>query len=74
MLFKHGPCHIDEISILPFHHTILLWCIRRGEHMLDPFLLKIFFHLHILELRAIIALNLLDYQVELNLRSSQESL
>jgi hypothetical protein len=42
--------------------------------MLDPFLLKIFFHLHILELRAIIALNLLDYQVELNLRSSQESL
>jgi hypothetical protein len=42
--------------------------------MLDPFLLKIFLDLCVLELYSIIAYNLLDSQVELILSSSQESL
>jgi hypothetical protein len=42
--------------------------------MLDPFILKKFFELCVLELYAIIASYLLDSKVELVLSSSQESL
>jgi hypothetical protein len=47
---KHCSRHVDERHVLPFYYTILLWCVESGELMLDAFLLKIFFHLKILEL------------------------
>jgi hypothetical protein len=60
VLLEHGPRHIDERHVLPFHHIILLCCIGSDELMLDSLLLKVLFNLHVLELRAIIVLNLLD--------------
>jgi hypothetical protein len=39
VLIKHGSCHIQKSSILPFHYTILLRCVGR-ELMLDALLLK----------------------------------
>ena len=41
--------------ILPLYHTILLWCVGSREFVLDAFLLKILFHLQILELGPIVA-------------------
>jgi hypothetical protein len=40
-LSKHRPRHVDERHVLPLYHTVLLWCVRSGELMLDSFLLKI---------------------------------
>jgi hypothetical protein len=34
-LDKWAEVHFPYSHVLPFHHTILLWCIRRGELMLD---------------------------------------
>jgi hypothetical protein len=45
VLVKHGPCHIQKSSILPFHYTILLRCVGGGELMLDALLLKKSFNL-----------------------------
>jgi hypothetical protein len=73
VLIKHGPCHIQESSILPLHNTILLGCVWRRELMLDALLLKKSFNLRILELCSIVASNLLDSQSELILSLSQES-
>jgi hypothetical protein len=45
-----------SMSILFFLSTThFLWRVGSGELMLDAFLLKIFFHLKVLELRSIIA-------------------
>jgi hypothetical protein len=74
VLIKHGPCHIQESSILSLHHTILLKCVGRRELMLDALLLKKAFNLRVLELCSIVASNLLDCQSELILSPSQESL
>jgi hypothetical protein len=74
VLIKHGPRHIQESFILPLHNTILLRCVGRGELMLDALLLKKSFNLRVLELRSIVACNLLDSQSTLILNSSQESL
>jgi hypothetical protein len=46
---KHCSRHVDEHPVLPLYYTILLWCIGSRELMLDAFLLKILFHLKILE-------------------------
>ena len=73
VLIKHGPCHIQKSYILPLHYTILLRCVGRRELMLDA-LLKKSFNLRVLELRSIVAPNLLDSQSELILSPSQESL
>jgi hypothetical protein len=56
----NGPRHIDECFVLPFHHTILMWCVRRGELVLNSLLLKVLFNLYVFELQAIVASNLLD--------------
>jgi hypothetical protein len=69
VLIKHGPCHIQESSILPLDNTILLRCIWRIELMLDS-LLKKSFNLRVLELGSIIVSNLLDSQSELILSLS----
>jgi hypothetical protein len=74
VLIKHGPCHIQKSSILPLHCTILLRCVGRRELMLDALLLKKSFNLRVLELRSIVASNLLDSQSEPILSLSQESL
>jgi hypothetical protein len=60
ILIKHGPRHIQESFILSFHNTILLRCVGRRELMLDALLLKKSFNLRVLELRSIVASNLLD--------------
>jgi hypothetical protein len=60
VLIKHGPRHIQESSILSLHNIILLRCVGRREVMLDPLLLKKSFNLRVLELRSIIAPNILD--------------
>ena len=57
---KHCSCHVDEHPFLPLYHAILLWCVGSGELMLDAFLLKVLFYQQILELRAIVFLDLLD--------------
>jgi hypothetical protein len=74
LLIKHGPCHIQESSILSLHNTIFLRCVGRRELMLDALLLKKSFNLEVLELRSIITSNLFDSQSELILSPSQESL
>jgi hypothetical protein len=38
MFSQHHPCHVNKCHGLPFHYTILLWCVGSGEHMLDAFL------------------------------------
>jgi hypothetical protein len=58
---QHRSCHVDKCPVLPLHYTILLWHVGSGELMLHAFLLKIFFHLKILELRSIIAHYLLYF-------------
>jgi hypothetical protein len=74
VLIKHCPCHIQEISILSLHNTVLLRCVGRRELMVDALLLKKSFNLRILELCSIVASNLIDSQSELILSPSQESL
>jgi hypothetical protein len=69
VFIKHGPCHIQNSSILPLYYTILLRCVRRRELMLDA-LLKKSFNLRVLELHSIVASNLFDSQSELILSSS----
>jgi hypothetical protein len=61
VFFQHRPCHVNEHHVLSLHYTILLLQVGRGELMLDAFLLKIFFHLKILELRSIISPYLLYF-------------
>jgi hypothetical protein len=73
VLIKHGPYHIETSTILHLHYTILLMCVGRRELMLDT-LLKKSFCLRVLELRFIVASNLLDSQSEPILSLSQESL
>jgi hypothetical protein len=70
VFFKHGPYHIHKSSILSLHNTILFRCVGRRELMLDALLLKKPFNLRVLELRSIVASNLLDSQSELILSSS----
>jgi hypothetical protein len=66
---QHRPCHIDECHVLPLYYTILMWRVGSGELMLDAFLLKIFFHLKILELRSIVAPDFLHLERKLILGS-----
>jgi hypothetical protein len=61
---KHCPPHVVERPILPLYYTILLRCVGSGELMLDAFLLKIFFHLKILELRSIVAPDLFHLELK----------
>ena len=61
VLIKHGSCHLNESSILPLRHSILLWSVWSGELMLDAFLLKKLFNLQILELGPIIAPYILTF-------------
>jgi hypothetical protein len=74
LLIKHGPRHVQKSFILPLHNIVLLRCVGRGELMLDALLLKKSFNLRVLELRYIIASNLLDSQSKLVLSRSQEYL
>jgi hypothetical protein len=74
VFLKHGPRHIHKSSILSLHNTVLLRCVVRRKLMLDALILKKSFNLRVLELRSIVASNLLDSQFELILSSSQEFL
>jgi hypothetical protein len=67
---KKRRCLVDECPILPFHYSILLWCVGGRELVLDASLLKKLFNLKFFELSAIIA----PYQVELILSSPYEPL
>jgi hypothetical protein len=69
VLSKHCSRHVNYCCIVSLYYTILLWCIGSGELMLDAFLLKIFFHLKVLELRSIVAPYLLHLKLELILSS-----
>ena len=68
-LSKHRPRHVYKRPLLPFYHTILLWCVGSGELMLDSFLLKILLHLKVLELGPIVAPYLLHLELKLVLSS-----
>jgi hypothetical protein len=37
VFIKHGSCHLDENTVLPFGHPILLRSIRGRKLMLDVF-------------------------------------
>jgi hypothetical protein len=65
----NSPRHVDEFHVLPFYYNILLWCVGSGELMLDALLLKILFHLKILELRSIVAPDFLHLELKLILGS-----
>jgi hypothetical protein len=54
-LSKHRSLHVDKRPVLPFYHTVLLWCVGSGELVLDAFLLKKLFNLQILELGPVVA-------------------
>ena len=73
-LSKHRPRHIDERSVLPLYHTILLWCVGSGELVLDPFLLKKLLHLKVLEFGPVVAPYLLHLELKLILSSPEEAL
>jgi hypothetical protein len=60
--------------LFSLHNTILLRCVGRRELVLDALLLKTSFNLRVLELRSIIASNLLDSHSELILSPPQEFL
>jgi hypothetical protein len=70
VFIKHGPCHIQESSILSLYNTVLLRCVGRRELMLDALLLKKSINLRVLELCSIVASNLFDSQSELILSLS----
>jgi hypothetical protein len=50
-------------------YTILLWCVRRGELMLDAFFLKKLLYLKIHKFRSIVAPDLLYPELKLILSS-----
>jgi hypothetical protein len=68
-LSKHRPCHVNKRHVLPLYHTVLLWCVGSGELVLDPFLLKVLFHLKILELGPVVAPNLFHLELKFVLSS-----
>jgi hypothetical protein len=65
VLSKHCPRHVDEYHVLRFYYTILLWRVGSRELMLVAFLLKILFHLKVLEFRSIVAPHLLHLELKL---------
>jgi hypothetical protein len=74
VFIKQGPCHIQDSHIVSLYDTILLRCVGRRELMPDALLLKKSFNLRVLELRSIVASDLIDSQPELILSPSQEFL
>jgi hypothetical protein len=68
-LSKHFSCHVYEHPVLPLYHTVLLWCVGSGELVLDSFLLKVLFHLKVLELRPVVAPYLLHLELKFILSS-----
>ena len=68
-LSKHRPRHVYERPVLPFYHTILLWCVGSGELVLDSFLLKVLLHLKILELGPVVAPYLFQLELKFVLSS-----
>src|SRR5688572_30918506 len=72
-LSKHSPRHINERPVLPLYHTILLRCVRSGELVLDPFLLKELLHLKILEFGPVVAPYLLYLELKLIFISPEEA-
>jgi hypothetical protein len=66
---KHRPRHVNKRPILPLYHTVLLWCVGSEELVLDPFLLKVFLHLKILEFGPIVASNLFHLELKFVLSS-----
>ena len=68
-LSKHRPRHVNESPVLPLYYTILLWCVESRELILNAFILKILFHLKILELRSIVAPDILYLELKFILGS-----
>ena len=68
-LSKHRPRHVYKRLVLPLYHTVLLWCVGRGELVLDSFLLKVLLYLKILELRPVVAPYLLHLELKFILSS-----
>jgi hypothetical protein len=66
---KHRPCHVYQRLVLPLYHTVLLWCVGSEELMLDSFLLKLLFHLKILELGPVVAPYLFHLELKFILSS-----
>jgi hypothetical protein len=60
VLTKHCSCHVYERLILPLHHAILLRRVGGGELVIDAFLLEVFLHLKVLELRTVVSPYLFD--------------
>jgi hypothetical protein len=56
-LIQHGSCHLNDRTVLPLHHAILLRGVRSGEFMLDP----LFTYGIVLEFRPIVGPYGLDH-------------
>jgi hypothetical protein len=74
VFIKHYPCRLNESHVLSFDHPILLWSIGSKKIMLHALLIKILFHLSVLELSSIVTPYLLDLVIILILNPLQELL
>jgi hypothetical protein len=70
----HRLRHVDECHVLPYHHTILLWCVGGRELVLDAFLPNILFNLKVTEFCTVVASYLFNPQVELIFSSPSKML
>ena len=65
LLIKHRSRHLDERPVLPLNNSILLRCVHILELAGNPFFVKKGVHICVLELRSVVAANLLDLHFKL---------
>jgi hypothetical protein len=61
VFIKHGYYHLDESTVLPFGHPILLRSIRGQKLMIDVFFIYKIFYLSVLEFGVIVTSYLLYF-------------
>ena len=60
VFIKHRPSHLNECSIIVLHDAILLGCIWSGELMSDAQCIQVKVEADVLELCAVVTLDMLD--------------
>jgi hypothetical protein len=74
VLYSSSIVLVDSMRVLFFLSVTPFSSGVQGGLMLDTFLVKIFFHLSVLELSSVITPYLLDLSIKLNFNSLQEFL
>ncbi|KAL2333922.1 hypothetical protein Fmac_015135 [Flemingia macrophylla] len=39
-MMEEGETQIDNVYMFPFHHTVLMMCIRTNQHMSDAMIIQ----------------------------------